>query len=162
MTHLAHVWSALTGAAYLGFHAAIGVVTALASVGTAVAFAYILPQIRNMPSPRQQRALLERLVTERTTEKDHLIREINHRIGNQLQVLSSVLSIESRRAATPEAQLVLGRLRDELDKMTAQHIELSHRDYLGMTDGARNDNRQPDERTSPRSNEFELERNQKA
>jgi hypothetical protein len=46
--------------------------------------------------------------------------------------------------------------------MSAQHIELSHRDYLGMTDGARNDNRQTDERIPPRSNEFELERNQKA
>jgi hypothetical protein len=162
MTYLAHVWSALTGAAYLGVHAAIGVVTALASVGTAVAFAYILPQIRNMPSPRQQRTLLERLVAERTTEKDHLIREINHRIGNQLQVLSSVLSIESRRAATPEAQLVLGRLREEFDKMSAQHIELSHRDYLGMTDEARNDNCQTAERNPPRSNEFELERNKNA
>ncbi|NWG23593.1 MAG: hypothetical protein HXY30_04100 [Pseudorhodoplanes sp.] len=162
MTHLAHVWSALSGTAYLGLHATIGVITALASVGTAVAFAYILPQIRNLPSPRQQRALLEKLVAERTREKDHLIREINHRIGNQLQVLSSVLSIESRRAETPEAQLVLKRLRDELDRMSAQHLELSHRDYLAMSDETRDDKRQIVQQDRARSSEFELARGEKA
>ena len=78
-------------------HASIGIVTAIASVGFAIAFAMILPQIKMLPSPRQQRAQLEQAVRERTVEKDKLIREINHRIGNnELQILSSIVNVERR------------------------------------------------------------------
>lgn len=59
----------------------VSVFCAVASVGTAVAFAFILPQIRLLPSPVQQRAELEHLVAQRTLEKDRLIREINHRVA---------------------------------------------------------------------------------
>ncbi len=61
-----------------------------------------------------------------------MIREINHRIGNQLQILSSLVNIETRRAATEEALDILGRLHAELDRMGRQHVELSQRDYLGV------------------------------
>lgn len=131
LTHLVHVWSVLMGVEYLGLQATIEVITVVASVGTAIAFAVVLPQIKLLPSPRQQRELLQELVAERTREKDQLIREINHRIGNQLQILTSIVNIETRAAATPEAVNVLGRLRTELDKMGRQHVELSQRDYLG-------------------------------
>lgn len=131
LTHLVHVWSVLMGAEYLGLQAAILVITVIASVGTAIAFAFVLPQIKLLPSPRQQRELLQQLVAERTREKDQLIREINHRIGNQLQILTSIVNIETRAATTPEAANMLGRLRTELDKMGRQHVALSQRDYLG-------------------------------
>jgi len=62
LTHTAHVWSAATGFDYLEMHAAIGFFCAVASVGTAIAFAFILPQIKLLPSPRQQRAQLEKQV----------------------------------------------------------------------------------------------------
>lgn len=130
LTHVAHVWSAMTGADYLWLHALIGVLTAMASVGTAIAFALILPQIKLLPSPKQQRTELEKLVSERTREKDQLIREINHRVGNQLQVLSSILSIESRSATQDESLAILGRLRSQLDAMEQQHLEHSDKDFL--------------------------------
>ncbi|KAB2882313.1 MAG: hypothetical protein F9K38_08095 [Pseudorhodoplanes sp.] len=130
LTHTAHFWSAITGAGYPGLHAGIGLVTALASVATAIAFAFILPQIKLLPSPKVQRSHLERLVAERTAEKDRLIREINHRVGNQLQIMHSILSIESRRATGPEGREILGRLRRELDVMCEQHAERSRHDYL--------------------------------
>ena len=133
LTHTAHLWSQITGADHLALHATILAITAVASVGTAIAFAWILPQIKLLPSPREQRTQLEKMVAERTREKDLLIREINHRIGNQLQVLSSILSIEGRRAASAESQDMLGRLRGELDRMATQHTELSRRDYLAQS-----------------------------
>lgn len=132
LTHTAHLWAAISGADWPALHAGIGLTTAIASVGTAIAFAWILPQIKLLPSPRQQKALLEKTVAERTQEKDILIREINHRIGNQLQILSSIISIESRRAAASESLDILRRLQGELDKMAAQHLELSRRDYLAQ------------------------------
>lgn len=132
LTHTAHVWSAISGNPSPGTHAAIGAFTALASVGTALAFAYILPQIKLLPSPRQQRTHLEKVVAERTAEKDRLIREINHRVGNQLQVISSLISIESRKANAEESQAILSRLRTHLDDLARQHVELSSQDYLGL------------------------------
>lgn len=130
LTHVGHVISAALGAQLLGLHAVVGIVTAIASVGTAIAFGLILPQIKLLPSPRRQQRELERLVAERTREKDHLIREINHRIGNQLQIISSLVSIETRSATADESQAILDRLKGEIYKMAAQHLELSGDDYL--------------------------------
>jgi hypothetical protein len=45
MTHLVHIWSVVMGGEYLGLQATIAAITALASVGTAIAFAFVLPQI---------------------------------------------------------------------------------------------------------------------
>lgn len=130
LTHSAHVLSAVTGVEYLRLQAAMNVFCAVMSVGTAVAFALILPQIKLLPSPGQQRATLEKIVSERTGEKDQLIREINHRVGNQLQIISSMLSLESRRTENSEALDILSRLKTELDKMAHVHRERSKVDYL--------------------------------
>jgi hypothetical protein len=43
LTHVVHVWSAYTGAEYLGAQVITGLITAAASVGTAIAFAVVLP-----------------------------------------------------------------------------------------------------------------------
>ena len=103
LTHSVHVLSAFMGVDYLALQTVVEIVTALASVGTAIAFALVLPQIKMLPSPRQQREELQRLVAERSKEKDRLIREINHRIGNQIQVLKSMTSLESRKAREQES-----------------------------------------------------------
>ena len=139
MTHMVHASSAVAGADLLGAHAVIGLFCAATSVGTAIAFAFILPQIKQLPSPAQQRANLEKLVAQRTSEKDQLIREINHRVGNQLQVISSIVSVESRNTDNEEALGILGRLKTELDKMAGEHLQRSRADYLrhgiGAADG---------------------------
>jgi hypothetical protein len=130
LTHTAHALSAVSGAEYLWMHAAIGLFCAATSVGTAIAFAFILPQIKLLPSPAQQRAALAKLVSQRSSEKDQLIREINHRVGNQLQIISSLLSLESRKTENNEALDILKRLTTELDKMADEHRERSKVDYL--------------------------------
>jgi hypothetical protein len=130
LTHIVHVISAAASAQYLGWHAAIGAVTALASVGTAIAFMFVLPQIKNLPSPAQQRAVLEKTVADRTKEKDLLIREINHRVGNQIQILGSILNIESRKTDNADVLEVLVRLRRHLDEMASDHRHRSTHDFL--------------------------------
>jgi hypothetical protein len=130
MTHIAHVWSALSATSYLEVHAGIGFFCALISVGTAVAFAFIIPQIKQLPSPKQQQQKLEALVSQRTTEKDQLIREINHRVGNQLQIIRSMISVETRRAVSDETLALLDRLSGELNKMADEHLRRSQADYL--------------------------------
>lgn len=131
LTHVVHVWSAFTGTEHLIAYVIFGLITAVASVGTAVAFAYILPQIKNLPSPRRQRELLEQAVATRTTEKDRLIREINHRVGNQLQIMNSLVRIESQRAAANETREALARIAAEIERMNDLHHAHSTVDYLG-------------------------------
>ncbi|MBV9348620.1 MAG: hypothetical protein JO245_11660 [Pseudolabrys sp.] len=131
LTHLVHVWSAYQGVEYRGLQTAIEVFTAFASIGTAVAFVWILPQIKDLPSPIQQREILQREVAERTKEKDHLILEINHRIGNQLQILGALVAREKRDAKSPEVLAALERFNVALQGMGEQHLRLSRENYLG-------------------------------
>jgi Signal transduction histidine kinase len=123
VTHMVHVWSALSGYEWMSLHAAIGIFTALASVGTAIAFAFVTPEIKALPSPREQHAHLEKLVSERTQQKDDLISEINHRVRNQLQIMSSLLHLEMHRAQTGETKEALDRLSSELDQLHARYAE---------------------------------------
>jgi len=139
LTHSAHAISAAAGTDYLTLQAAMNLFCALTSVGTAIAFAFILPQIKLLPSPAQQRASLEKQVSQRTAEKDQLIREINHRVGNQLQIVSSLISLESRNTDSNEALDILSRLKIELDKMAHEHRERSKLDYLRYGVGAAED-----------------------
>jgi hypothetical protein len=130
LTHAVHVWSALSGVEQLGFQTAIGLVTAAASVATAIAFSFILPQLKTLPSPRQQREILEIMVAERTAEKQDLIDEINHRIGNQLQVLSGLVHLEKKaNKQSSEIATVLNRFDTELRKMAHVHLSLSAGNY---------------------------------
>lgn len=129
LTHVAHAWSMIAGLEYLTAHLVIGVITAAVSVGTAIAFINILPQIRQLPSPSRQKAELERQVAQRTKEKDALIKEINHRVGNQLQTVSSMISIETRRSKDPHCLELLARLKTEVDRMNNDHATASQKDY---------------------------------
>jgi hypothetical protein len=130
LTHAAEALSAVMDSDYAWLQAPINVFCAITSVCTALAFAFILPRIKLLPSPTQQRAALEKLVSERTGEKDQLIREINHRIGNQLQIISSMLNVENRKTDNKEVLDILGRLKIELGKMAHEHLERSKVDYL--------------------------------
>jgi hypothetical protein len=129
LTHVAHAWSMIAGLEYLYAHLVIGVVTAAVSVGTAIAFINVIPQIRKLPSPSKQKAELERLVAQRTKEKDALIKEINHRVGNQLQTVSSMISIETRGTTDPQCLELLARLKTEVDRMNIDHANASRKDY---------------------------------
>lgn len=130
LTHLTHAWSAVMGPNFIQVHALIGAFTAAASVGTAIAFVFILPQIKDLPSPIQQRARLQELVSERTKQKDVLIREIHHRIGNQLQIISSLINIEERKTEDRICREALERIKTEVNKMAEEHRQKSVSDYL--------------------------------
>jgi two-component sensor histidine kinase len=71
------------------------------------------------------------MVVVRTAEKDRLIREINHRVGNQLQIISSIVRIERQRAGSDETLATLNRIAAELERMNERHHAYSNADYLG-------------------------------
>jgi hypothetical protein len=95
-THLTHVYSMIAGARTWTDGVA-RVATAAASVGTAIAFALALPQINVLPSPKRQREELERLVRERTAEKDKAILDMYHAVGNILAVAAAAIRLQETR-----------------------------------------------------------------
>ena len=95
-THATHIMSMLTGERTWADGVA-RVVTGVASVGTAIAFALALPQIKLLPSPTRQRQELERLVRQRTAEKDKAILDMNHAVGNILAVAAAAIRLQETR-----------------------------------------------------------------
>lgn len=128
MTHLAHAMTAYTGYALLEFRTVLQVATALISIVTAVALTIVLPQINLLPSPAQQQAELQRGIEEATRDKDALLLEINHRVGNQLAKMGAVVRRELR-GADPGALPGLLRIQDLLDELGEEHHRLASRDY---------------------------------
>lgn len=61
---------------------------------------------------RRDRALMEAL-----DEKDALMREIHHRVKNNLQIISSLLSMQQRAVADPGARAALGDTRQRISAL---------------------------------------------
>ena len=61
---------------------------------------------------RRDRALLEAL-----DEKDALMREIHHRVKNNLQIISSLLSMQQRAVSDPGARAALGDTRQRISAL---------------------------------------------
>ncbi len=127
-THALHAALAGQGAAWLEARAALQVVTALISIATAIALNFALPKIALLPSPRQQRAALELAVTEATRDKNALLLELHHSVGNQLAKLGALVRLELRQA-DPAARPSLLRIQSLLEDLGEEHKELSSADY---------------------------------
>jgi len=67
-------------------------------------------------------------------QKDMLLREVNHRIMNSLQLLSSVLGLQRRRMADPEAVAQFDQARRRIQSMAVVHRRLSRHDAAEALD----------------------------
>lgn len=135
VTHLVHVWSAVTGNQMLEVKVGAGLFCVAVSVGTALAIAWILPDIKSMPSPKERQIELENAVARRTQELNKLVREVHHQLGNQLQVLSSAISLEQRKEPGEPTEATLGRLRGLLDTLSDDHRKRSEEYYATVAAG---------------------------
>jgi two-component sensor histidine kinase len=109
---LAHLGIELIGPTPMTFAAAAvnsGVVVATFSV-----FAVLIDLVA------KQRAELRVSLT----EKELLLKEVHHRVKNNLQVISSLLSLESEKIKSPEASVVFKECRDRIHLMARLHQRL--------------------------------------
>lgn len=122
LTHLVHaIQMPWTTFEHTAPEAATKAVCALLSVGTAIALIAIMPKALKLISPRERGLELEREVANRTRENQELVREVHHRLGNQLQVMNSALRLERRRLVEPEQREVVARIQTVLDGLVAAY-----------------------------------------
>ena len=65
-------------------------------------------------------------------QRDVLLREVHHRVKNNLQLISSIMSLQMRRAHSPEAKTMLRGLQDRVMSLATIHRELYQ--TSGLTD----------------------------
>ncbi|MEW5772429.1 MAG: PAS domain S-box protein [Thermodesulfobacteriota bacterium] len=87
-----------------------------------------------------RRKLAEERLTQSLEAKELLLRELQHRVKNNLQVLLSLISLTASRAPTPEAALVCREIQGYVRCMSAMHALLSRAragDRVGLADMVR-------------------------
>ncbi|MGZ2259879.1 histidine kinase dimerization/phosphoacceptor domain -containing protein [Roseobacter sp. A03A-229] len=63
-------------------------------------------------------------------EKNILLKEVHHRVKNNLQLISSIMNMQIRRAPTEESQRVLRRLQERILSLATVHKNLYQNDGL--------------------------------
>lgn len=80
------------------------------------------------------RTRMDALLRESLAEKDTLLREIHHRVKNNLQIVSSVLRFHARSAQGPEAKEIFAECQARLESMSLVHSLLYRSNELSRID----------------------------
>jgi two-component system, sensor histidine kinase PdtaS len=75
-----------------------------------------------------------RTISKMLEEKEYLIREIHHRVKNNLQVISSLLQLQSRHVEEPSAAAALNEGESRVRSMSIIHHHLYTENNLGQVD----------------------------
>src|SRR5687768_8609281 len=67
-------------------------------------------------------------------EKDLLLHEVNHRIKNDLQILTSLVSLQRHKTNSPEARQALGAAMERITVLARVYDRLSHHDTTAVVD----------------------------
>jgi len=67
-------------------------------------------------------------------DKNILLKEVHHRVKNNLQLISSIMNMQIRRAQTEDARFVLKRLQERILSLATVHKNLYQNDALDRVD----------------------------
>lgn len=70
-------------------------------------------------------------------EKEVLFKEVQHRVKNNLQVISSLLSLQAEKTGSEEARAVLAESRDRVRSMALIHEQLSYSGHMAEIEFSR-------------------------
>lgn len=92
--------------------------------------AFVVQKIRTNKKLAAQQTIIEKALL----EKDVLLREIHHRVKNNLQVISSLLSLQGRYTNDPNIEAAIREGKDRVKSMSLIHQNLYQRDNLTGVD----------------------------
>lgn len=69
-------------------------------------------------------------------EKNILLKEVHHRVKNNLQLISSIMNMQIRQAKSQDVGRVLGRLQERILSLATVHKNLYQNDNLASVDAA--------------------------
>lgn len=105
--------------------ASIGIVVALAGLAFA-AWMQLRTRHRRSVSLAMSNAQLEQIVSERTQELENerlrieaLLRDVNHRVGNNLAMVSALLNVQSRQSREPAVRAALQQAQSRIQAIAA-------------------------------------------
>jgi two-component sensor histidine kinase len=105
--------------------ASIGIVVALAGLAFA-AWQQLRTRQRRSLSLAESNAELEQIVGERTQELENerlrieaLLRDVNHRVGNNLAMVSALLNVQSRQSREPAVRAALHQAQSRIQAIAA-------------------------------------------
>lgn len=141
-THLLAIWDVWQADYWIS--GSVKAFTAVISVTTAIALIRLMPQALALPSPAMLRAKneeLEREISEhentqreleRTLKaKSTLLQEVHHRVKNNLQIISSLMRIQSRHINDQQSLDTLRESENRIRSMALLHENLYQDDSPG-------------------------------
>jgi two-component sensor histidine kinase len=72
------------------------------------------------------------LINRALSEKDMLLKEIHHRVKNNLQIISSLLSIQSRYIKDEKALEAINESKERVNAISLLHQEIYQNDVLKL------------------------------
>tara|TARA_R110002124_G_scaffold168698_2_gene336289 strand:- start:854 stop:2572 length:1719 start_codon:yes stop_codon:yes gene_type:complete len=76
----------------------------------------------------------EAILEDSLREKNILLKEVHHRVKNNLQLISSIMNMQIRQAKTNDARFVLRRLQERILSLATVHKNLYQNDNLVRVD----------------------------
>jgi len=95
---------------------------------------FVMEDVTALRAAERDRDEQERAVHRSLAEKDVLLREIHHRVKNNLQVISSLLALKARRTRDPVAHDALRESQARVRAIAILHERLFRNDDLARVD----------------------------
>ena len=132
-------WSVLASAFF--FTSLLGSVLLVSTGRTALVEATVAERTRELARANEElhgevaaRQAAETQITASLREKETLLKEIHHRVKNNLQIISSMLNLRARGGVTPEMAAMLRECQDRIRSMSILHETLYRSDSLTSVD----------------------------
>ncbi len=78
----------------------------------------------------------EAILEDSLREKNILLKEVHHRVKNNLQLISSIMNMQIRQSQSEDAKFVLRRLQDRILSLATVHKSMYQNTYLTAVDAS--------------------------